>query len=390
MVEITRARFIKEASQQKHYVVFENTVFQYISSHSKLTANEKLIWLNIAQRIFRSHTFVCVLSYSQIAKIVGVNVTTAKRAIATLKRLGFIQADYDENTQQVTYSIDLPSDGLALIEAAPNRGMIGEKEKSSGDPVTNCEDPPYKMPHPPGANCTTIININNINNKHNTHDLSEGEKTSEPLSVKNADALLEDYQKWQKQYSHFPGMKRIQAVNSHFTEEEQKIIHTSILDEAKSHSLEEIKPSVVPISAPREKTNTHVDQHVIHLQGKLIDYEFENEHYLIEEQVKNQILVSLPMLYRQGKLKGEAGDKPINTLLSEVLFYVTKAGSMQLQPVPQLKRFYVARKLCLQGKWERPRGMIMHAALEKERQWKSLKRQEIKAATHFMGALSWN
>ena len=201
------------------------------------------------------------------------------------------------------------------------------------------------------------------------------------------DALLCDFKKIiQEQYQHLPVFKRHQAALSHFTDMQKRAINERQLElaaiadgqkfqkaQAQAQRFNEQLAKAKPVTASSSAKLPN---------GKLVEFEFDNEHFVIEESVKDQILSQIPDLYNQNKILGEAGKKSLVNLLKEVFHFVAKAGSKNLDTC-QLKRFYIARKLCLKGAWERPNGLVRQASINREQQWQQAKIAENKFAKEF-------
>ncbi len=210
--------------------------------------------------------------------------------------------------------------------------------------------------------------------------------TPQNPDVQDADALLCDFKNLiQEKYAHLPVFKRAGAALSHFTEAQKRAISerqlelTAITDgqkiqaervQAQRFAEKLVEATPVPASRPQPA------------DCKLVEFEFENEYFLIEEKVKNQILSQIPQLHSQKKILGEAAHRPIKALMMEIFFYVAKSGSKTLDAC-QLKRFHTARKLCQKGAWERPNGLERLASIHRERQWQQAKVDENRAAKAF-------
>lgn len=200
----------------------------------------------------------------------------------------------------------------------------------------------------------------------------------------DADALICDFKNLIKEkYQHLPVFKRAVAALSHFTAIQQRAINERQLElaaitdgqqiqaeRAQAERFKEKLAQATPVPESRAKPSPN---------GKLVEFEFDNEHFLVEEAVKDQILSQIPQLHSQKKILGEASQKPIQTLIKEIFFYVTKAISQSLDDC-QLKRFFVAKKLCINGRWERPNGLMRQASIHREQQWQQTKIEENRAA----------
>jgi hypothetical protein len=401
MPESTAAHIIREARQRKHYVSFTDAEFEYVSAHSALTATEKLIWLNIARKCTRDASLSCGLTHGQIAKMVGIKQDTSYRGIRTLKELGFLFASFDHDRQITIYSIRLPKEGLEVIQRAPNRGervVVEQKEsifypkntayppdKNPVPPCISSDTPPAFHPVPPCISSGTppdknpiLLIVNNNINKHNNHNTSEEGKTCHLEAMKNADALFCEFEKFQNENKQLPVAKRLQLYNARFTQEEMKSIHEHTQAKQKATELKEhldqgeLQSTVAPKLTAASNSSAQ--------STSFIPYELDGERFFIEEAVKNKILDEIPRLHEQNKIPGEAGRKPIQVLLREIFFYVSKAGSMGQEPIGQQQRFYVARKICQKGAWERPKAMEKEKSIQREREWTKLKFEENRAA----------
>lgn len=402
MVETNAARIIRDSTQQKFYVIFADVIFEFVSNHRSLSSLEKLIWLNLARKSNLDPNFSCRLTQQQIASMVGVSYDTAYRAMRNLKEQGFLKVCFDEIQRINVYTPILPAEGLSAIENAPDRAGKNEGSqknistflrntaltmqstpcKVAGTPPAKTQGSPFKNAGSPPAKMQTLLINNNINNKHNNHNQPEGIRSTAPQDVKNAEALVCGFEKLQRQYQDLRPTERMKLVNAQFTSDEMQIILASTIQIQKNREIEEgrEKRASVAFQSKLQQAKPVPKERAPHEQEKLVDFEFEGEHYLIEEAVKNQIMYHIPQLYHQQKIKGTAANKSLKTLLKEILYYVAKAGSMLLKPVIQLKRYYIARKICLKGDWERPKGMVLNEAISKENSWHSIKLREMREA----------
>lgn len=413
MVEINAARIIRDSTQHKFYVIFTDIIFEFVSSHSILSSLEKLIWLNLARKSNLDPNYSCKLTQQQIASMVNVSYDTAYRALRNLKKQGFLQVCFDDVQRINIYTPILPTEGLVAIENAPNRvGNIGGVKRNisttlrsdvdelhktiQSTPCRNADPLPVKLQGSPckisgslPAKMQPLLINNKINNKHYYHNKPDVVRTTMPQEVKNAEALICDFENLQKQYQNLRLTERMKQVNSHFTQDEMQIISSAIIEKQKIREFQQHQEKLASVEFQNKFKDAKpvLKERAPHMQIKLIEFEFEGEHFLIEEAVKNQIMHHIPELYHQQKIKGEAGEKPLKILLKEIFYYVTKAGSMLLAPVTQLKRYYIARKICLKGDWERPKGMTLNEAICNESKWHSMKLNEMRTAGFHLKAL---
>ena len=412
MVETNAARIMRDSTQNKFYVIFTDVIFEFVSNHPSLNSLEKLIWLNLARKSNLDPNYSCSLTQQQIASMVSVSYDTAYRAVRNLKKLGFLHVCFDDAQRINIFTPILPTEGLAVIENAPNRVGKGEWIKRNisttlrsdveelpkniqstpcrtADPLpVKLQGSPCKIAGTPPAKMQALL-LNNINNKHNNHNQPEAVRTTVLQDVKNAEALVCDFENLQKQYQHLRPTERMRQVNSKFTQDEMQIISSAIIEKHKAWELQERQEKLASVEFQNKlyEAKPIPKEQAPHVQTKLVEFEFEGEHYLIEEAVKNQILHHIPELYHQQKIKGMAANKPLKTLLKEIFYYVAKAGSMLLAPVTQLKRYYIARKICLKGDWERPKGMALNEAISKENSWHSIKLNEMRTASFHLKAI---
>lgn len=358
MIENAAACIILQARQSKHYVTFTDKEFEFVSSHPALSANEKLIWFNLVRKSLRDPNLSCAITHQQIAMMIGIKQDTAYRAVKRLKQFGFLQAQFDAELQITTYAITLPDEGLEAITNAPNRGF---GKKSDTPPDKNPAPPGKKSGTPPDKNPILLIN-NNINNKHNIHNQPQAQQAI----VNDADALVCEFESLQKEFQNFSLAERVRRINGHFTAEQMHIIHARINAKQKCIEIEENQRNEKPaISAqPLEKS-------------KFIDFEFEGLQFLIEEKVKDKIIHVIPLLHQRKKIKGDAANKTLSSIMKEVLFYVTKAGCLTDKPVIQLKRYHIACKILQKGQWECPRGITREESTAREALWQTSKKNEI-------------
>ena len=374
MSDFSCAKIIRDTRQKSYYLAISTAELQYVSKSTLLNTTEKLIWINIAAKSALDPNLACLLTQAQIAEMVGKSSDAVYRAIKSLKFHGFLHTHYQNGDQATVYSLALPEEGVSFLISAPARNQ--------GAPCKFADTPPAKTP-------TLLIN-NNINNKKHNHDAHSDFSPTENPDVLDADALICDFKNLiQEKYTHLPVFKRPAAALSHFTEAQKRAISerqlelTAITDgqkiqaeraQAQRFAEKLVKAVSVPKSRPQPA------------DCKLVEFEFENEHFLIEEKVKNQILSQIPQLHSQKKILGEAAHKPIKALMMEILIYVAKAGSKTLDAC-QLKRFHTARKLCQKGAWERPNGLERQASIIREQNWQQAKIQENKFAQQWMTSL---
>ena len=396
MVESNAAKIIRATRQKSYYFVVSNAELEYVSKSRLLNSNEKLIWINFANKTALDSSLSCSLTQNQIAELIGKQSDSVYRAIKTLKFNGFLKAHYQNGDVATTYTLSLPEEGLAYLKSAPERGEAGSSErcippaKKQAPPCKNADTPPAKM-HP------LLIN-NNINNKNINHNLdapkaahdSEPEsKPTEPphITVSNADALICEYENLQEKYKHLSVMKRSQAMYAHFSQEDRIKMYNRRNELAAIEATKAIASKQNPAFVEKlEQANPVPLVRTNQPNVKLVEFDFDGEHFLVEEQVKNQILNQIPNLYQQNKITGEAKNKSLKTLMSEIFYYVTKVASKVLDAC-QLKRFYIARKLCLNGSWERPKGLERQASIQREQKWQQDKLNEHKLAKAFMGGI---
>ena len=409
MVELNAAQIIITARQTKYYLAISAAEVAFVSKTKLLSDDEKLIWLNIATKSALDPTFSCFLTYRQIGEMVNKKPDTVYRAVSALKEKGFLDAQYDKNIHANLFSLKLPQEGLQAVMAAPTRGSSEKKypepvniqtEKNTYPSIKLFNTPPDKNPiplgnlsdTPPDKNPALLIYINNNNNnkKHNHDAHSDFSPVDNPVpetDVQDADALICDFTKiMQEKYQDLPVFKRSQAALSHFTDVQKRAINERQLElaaiaegkkiqeaQAQAQQFNEQLAQAKPVTAsPSAKLPN----------GKLVEFEFDNERFIIDESVKDKILSQIPDLYNQNKILGEAGKKSLVNLLKEIFYFVAKAGSKTLDTC-QLKRFYIARKLCLKGAWERPNGLVRQASINREQQWQQAKIAENKFAKAF-------
>ena len=382
MSDFNCAKIIRETRQTKHYLAISSAELSYITTCPTLSDGEKLIWITLANKSALDPQFSCTISQGELARQVGKTIGTVTRAITNLRIQGFLRSTADSHGA-LTYFLSLPQAGLEALLAAPTRKLQEDLSKITYPSIENDRTPLAKT-------IDILILNNKINNIKHNHDAHSNYPPAENPDVLDADALICDFKILiQEKYQHLPVFKRAAAALSHFTEVQKRAISerqlelTAITDGQKiqAERLREkcfTKKLAEAIPVPQTRTNNP--------GAKLVEFEFEGEHFLVEEAVKNQILNQIPNLYHQNKIIGAARQKTLNALLSEILFYVAKAGSKTLDAC-QLKRFHTARKLCQKGVWERPNGLERQASIAREQQWQQAKIQENKSAKTVMATL---
>lgn len=385
MTELNSAQIIRETRQTKHYLAISSAELAFVAACPDLNDSEKLIWLTLADQCARDPHYSCTLSQSQIAQMVDKTTNTVGLAINNLRQKGFLKTQASASWGPLTYFLDLPEAGLKALQAAPIRKPL--------TPPSKTMDPSHKNEVPPPLKTMDTLIYNNINNKKHNHNLNapNAEQAPSPHEpMQNADALICEFKKIIKEkYQHLPMPKRPKAAMSHFTDAEQQLINERQIALAAIHDGQKIKASQEQAAQFNQKLAEAKPVPPTRPQPencKLLEFEFDNEYFLIEEKVKNQILQEIPRLYQQKQIQGDAAQKPIQTLLKEIFYYVAKAGSKALDAC-QLKRFFVARKLCLKGTWERPNGLERQASIQREQKWQQAKIAENKFAKEFTHSL---
>jgi len=398
------AQIIINKRKNGYYSAFNECEIPFVSKYQGLSDGEKLIWINLATRTTLDPNLSCRASQNQIADMVGKKANTIYKCIKNLVSLGFLKSKFDKEKRVNIYYVLLPKEGLEILQKAPNRG---EKQGATEDNPRNVVSFGKKANNnlkldlrkkiiggagnisggPPEINHTLVINyINNIK-KHNNHNNTE---FPEP-SVQNADALVlklqEKVKEAQKNNPSISLFKANQLAYQCFSDEERELIHQTLIKRAEQKVLEEHKKLIESAAFKKKlKTSSQVPKsRTNHPKSKLVEMTFDGEHFVIEEEVKNQILGNIPQLYHAGKIKGEAGQKPLKLLIKEILYYVVKAGSMLIEPVSQLKRYFTARKVCLNGGWQRPTGLARAESIAREQTWQAIKRKEYETAKRYAG-----
>ena len=398
MTELNAVQIIRATRQTKHYLAISAAEIDFITTYPHLSDGEKLIWITFANKCAFDHHYSCILTQGQLAKLMGKQIGTITRAIANLKKLGFLKSE-STSVGPLMYFLSLPQSGLESLLAAPARKMMTEPlSKNTYPPIENDRSPLSKNTYPPIENDRSPLaktldlliynNINNIKHNHDAHsEIFATPSLSPETDVQDADALICDFTKIiQEKYQHLTVFKRSQAALSHFTDVQKRAINERQLElaaiadgkklqeaQAQAQRFNEQLAQAKPVTAsPSSKLPN----------GKLVEIEFDNEHFVIEESVKDQILSQIPNLYQKNKILGEAGKKSLVNLLKEIFYFVVKAGSKTLDTC-QLKRYYIARKLCLKGAWERPNGLVRQASINREQQWQQAKIAENKFAKDF-------
>jgi hypothetical protein len=386
MIELNSARIIRETRQTKYYLGISSAELHFVGSYKDLSDCEKLIWIMIADHCALDPHFSCILTQGQIAVMVNKTTNTVGTAISRLRALGFLRTE-SVSYGPLSYFLTLPQAGLESLLAAPTR-------KSTTPPLKTMDPSPENRGSPPLKTMDLLIynnKINNINHNHDSHSDIPAIPNIEPITsseadMQDADALVCDFKKIiQEKYQHLPVFKRDQAAFTHFDANKKILIckrqiELAAISERQKIQIEQVQQQrfneklaqATPVPESRPKP----------ADCKLLEFEFDNEYFLVEEAVKDQILNQIPRLHSQRKITGEASKKPLNTLIKEILYYVTKAGSMALDSC-QRKKFFIAKKLCEKGVWERPNGLERQASIHREQQWQKAKKQENRTSTAF-------
>lgn len=233
MVESNAAQIIRATRQKSYYFVVSSAELEYVSKSRLLNSNEKLIWINFANKTALDSSLSCSLTQNQIAELIGKQSDSVYRAIKTLKFNGFLKAHYQNGDVATTYTLSLPEEGLAYLKSAPERGEAGSSERCI--PPAKKQAPPCKNADTPPAKMQPLLINNNINNKNINHNLNAPKtihtpnaEPSEPphITVSNADALICEYENLQENYKHLTVMKRAQAIKAHFSSDDLSKIYT--------------------------------------------------------------------------------------------------------------------------------------------------------------------
>lgn len=387
MVETT-AKIIRSARQSKYYLTFSEAEFDFISRNENLSANEKLIWLNIARKAQWDENLRCGLTHSQISKLIGIKPDTVYRAIKKLKEKGFLDSSFDDKTQIVTYTIMLPEEGLDSIRNAPKRGeklsnchntdaaknvsylsSSLELENAGSSLSTKRIDslsPSDLDPEAGGLTSGTpsdqspILIINN-NNKNNNQS-----NNLDSMQVRIHESLVFDYLNLMKKYSNLSFKARVKQIKEHFSEVELQRIHLELIEIQKGKEIvrknEHQHPSTLDIKS---------DLAVKHIKKEVFTLNFEGNIYLIEEKVRNHVFNQLPSLYEAQKENPNIKNRTLSNVLNEILYFICKVNISEKvnssKSLSQMHKFYIARKKLLEGKWQIPFSMITDESIRREK-----------------------
>lgn len=398
MVENTTA-CIRLARQSKYYVTYSDAEFEYVSSHQALSANEKLIWFNLARKSLLDPNMSCVMTHNQIAKMIGVSYDVVYRAVRNLKLNNFLEVYFDQNRQLNTFTLKLPSDGLEVIQNAPNRRSKEERievspSKIADTPPVILQTTPCKNTEPPPAEIQNLLINNNINNKYNNLDAFGGNFSSDPKTA-GINKLVCEYKNFEKLYLKLPFKERIKSLKSHFSSEDWAAIHEQILQNQdvgpKKHNLS----NTVDLQLSEKRLGQKEQRLAKSEPCKLKVIQFEGITYCIEEDVKNRILNDFPSLYKEKISSGKAMVQPLQELLKEVFYFVTKikikkANSGSKEILSQLHKYHIARKKFIEGKWETPYTISCQSSLQREEEWNQKKINEIQSSKTILAATDYH
>ena len=164
--------------------------------------------------------------------------------------------------------------------------------------------------------------------------------------------------------------ERAKRVDQQFTAEELNLIAGYV--EGNESAPEPPKKPRPPKTQPA----THSQQ--VNIQG---------EQFSVEPEVKKLVCTQIPKLVATQQVKGRAANLSTTELQREALFYATKAGSRGDEIIDQRHRFFIFRKLCIDGTWQQPKGMLNREIIQREKNWAQVKKEERENARKIMGQL---
>ncbi|MFO1259437.1 MAG: helix-turn-helix domain-containing protein [Gammaproteobacteria bacterium] len=428
------AQTIHSALRTGYFYRFQTEELAYISSHRELSDGEKLVWLNLSARAKQSETMSFAATQSQIALMVGKETNTVYKILKSLEAKGFLSSNHDALRRVTIFQVQLDAHGVVALEQAPKRGEFRPETKSvypqqmtfrvgaecsrrrSVHEVHDCgenregnnpeksavkgieirsvdnQNPTMKKfrvrpgnfsESDPEKNHTLIKYINNNKNinKHLYHQDSELSTAEPALPMLDASALILQFQSTvkdiQSQDSNLTPLKATFEARKLFSEEQLACID--------HHHLTTNPAQEAPQATKAESPKPEAPEIKKPLQSQLVSFQLEGQCYLVEESVKNKALSQLQSLHHNQCIKGEASNKSLLTLTSEVFYYLAKAGSTTDKSISQASRLNMAIHLLLKGDWQTPNGMMKQTIIEREQKWQ----REKKAQGRYVPVSEW-
>jgi hypothetical protein len=367
------------ALQTGYYFRFHVDEIKHISAHERLSDGAKLVWINLAGYAKVNPDLSYFGTQAQIAKLVGKAPNTVQKLLRMLEDESFLMSSVDPVSQIKTYYVQLDADGLNKLKAAPRRGEYGAQGEvvamraidNSIDPRKNIHTPPGKISGGPPEKNPPLININiKNNNKHLNHpssDISTAAEATEAMI--DADALVLRFDEALESIkAKNPGIRQVKAnqlAREQFTEQEMACITQYLRDKDEPEKPQAIKTEkpVQTASAPKKP-----------LTENLVAFSIAGGCYLLEESVKTKALSQLQQMYERSSIKGEAANKQLETLIGEVFYYISKAGSLQKEAASQSSKLNTAVCLLRKGNWQTPNGMVKQTIIAREQAWQRQKK----------------
>ncbi|MES2212078.1 MAG: HTH domain-containing protein, partial [Pseudomonadota bacterium] len=143
----------------------------------------------------------------------------------------------------------------------------------------------------------------------------------------------------------------------------------------KSVSVTPVTAIEVPVAV--EDTPTDAIQNQTQCEPVPTPYIQPDKHLPKGEALKELITQTLQRLRDEGNMGAAVCDKPIETLVQEVLFMMHAKPNGKSRATTPESRWAMAQSLCLSGKWQTPEAFLLHQCKAREVAWASQKKSEL-------------
>lgn len=386
------AAAIKQFNEEKYYTCIADPVMLSLFRHPKLSRASISVWLFIYMQTKLCPDNQTKIPLKRIGEYTRMSVRSVQMYVKQLKDNGFLLVTHTKEDDGILlFQPILPEAVIEEIKQAPNRRQAANHSTQffasphARSCVTPTQDPAYHINKDNNKNKHMYVSLeceeddtqqSSITQPTVQHDFSEAELTeAERLNAKH-------HELFEVKYAHIASpLKRAQAIKAEFTEAEDMLLFRYL--EYKDR-LKEAQVSAASQQQPKSQSKAEAPQSQVVVE-KAVPIDLQGQTYYVEPEVKKMACSQIPKLIAGNQLKGEAAKKSVTELLGEVLFYITKAGSKSGEVPNQRKRFFTARKLCMNGDWQRPRALVNQEIIQREQSAFARKAAEINGVVRSNG-----
>ncbi|MES2212848.1 MAG: hypothetical protein V4490_06900, partial [Pseudomonadota bacterium] len=105
-----------------------------------------------------------------------------------------------------------------------------------------------------------------------------------------------------------------------------------------------------------------------------------NKHLPKGEALKELVTQTLQLMRDEGNMGAAVCEKPLETLVQEVLFMMHAKPNGKSRATTPEARWAMAQSLCLSGKWQTPVAFLLYECKVRESAWNELKKAELARA----------